>query len=169
MAKNKGGRPPRFKSASEIQVLVDEYFKKCEGTFLEDEDGNYVLNNKGYPIKIDFKRPGIVGLALYLGFNSRQSLLNYQAKPEFLDVITRARSRCEEYIESCELFSRDGARGAEFWLRAVAKWDDRPPDDETEKEKRKQELREIFGEVMNADKFDSTKTFSQQTTEADNS
>ena len=50
-----------------------------------------------------------------LGFTTRQSLLNYQAKKQFVDTITRAKSRCEDYAES-RLFDRDGAMGAKFSL-----------------------------------------------------
>ena len=57
----------------------------------------------------------ITGLALALGFNSRQSLLNYQAKEEFLDTITRAKAKVEQYAEE-RLFDKDGANGAKFSL-----------------------------------------------------
>ncbi len=42
--------------------------------------------------------------------------MNYQAKKEFNDTITRAKSRVEEYAES-RLFDRDGSNGAQFSLR----------------------------------------------------
>ena len=57
----------------------------------------------------------IHGLALALGFTSRQSLLNYKAKREFLDTVTRARLRVEQYAAE-RLFDRDAQRGAQFTL-----------------------------------------------------
>ena len=57
----------------------------------------------------------ITGLALALGFTSRQALLNYQEKPEFVDAITRAKARVEQYAEE-RLFDKDGANGAKFSL-----------------------------------------------------
>ncbi len=41
-------------------------------------------------------------------------MLNYQAKPEFVDTVTRAKSRVE-YAET-RLFDKDGANGAKFSL-----------------------------------------------------
>ena len=57
----------------------------------------------------------IQGLALALGFTSRQSLLNYKAKREFVDTVTRARLRVEQYAAE-RLFDRDAQRGAHFTL-----------------------------------------------------
>ena len=69
----------------------------------------------------------MTGLALALGFASRQALLNYQGKKAFNDTITRAKSRCEEYAES-RLYDRDGARGAQFSLEHNFKWLDQDKD-----------------------------------------
>jgi hypothetical protein len=114
--KNKGGRPPMFKSANEMQVIIDKYFKDCEGEILTNrETGETVYDKYGQPVWIHVKPPTITGLALTLGFNSRQTLLNYQDKEEFLDTITRAKARVEEYAES-RLFDKDGANGAKFSL-----------------------------------------------------
>lgn len=121
MEKNKGGRPPYYKTKEEIQMKIDEYFKQCEGEYLTDENGEIVLNKYDVPIKINEKVPTVTGLALHLGFTSRQSLLDYAGKKEFLDTITRAKSRCEEYAES-RLYDRDGARGAEFSLSVNFGW-----------------------------------------------
>ena len=74
----------------------------------------------------------MTGLALALGFTSRQALLNYQAKPKFVDTIMRAKSRCEEYAES-RLYDRDGANGAKFSLTNNFKgWSDKPEQDKSD-------------------------------------
>lgn len=110
------GKPPRYKDAEEIQKLIDEYFKECAGIPYTDENGQPLTTEKGAVIyKTPPKPPTVTGLALALGFNSRQSLLNYQEKQEFLDTITRAKSRVEEYAEE-RLFDKDGANGAKFSL-----------------------------------------------------
>ena len=57
----------------------------------------------------------ITGLALALGFNSRQTLLNYQGKEEFMDTIKRAKAIVERYAEE-RLYDKDGANGAKFSL-----------------------------------------------------
>ena len=67
----------------------------------------------------------MTGLALALGFTSRMALLNYQAKKEFVDTITRAKTMVEAYTEQ-RLFDRDGANGAQFSLRNNFKgWNER--------------------------------------------
>lgn len=119
------GRPPKYTSPEQIEGLIDEYFKKCEGKVLtvEDEDGKQVpvLDKYGKPIIYDAHPPTVTGLALALGFESRQTLLNYQGKKEFRRVITRAKSRIEMYTEE-RLFDRDGANGAKFSLENNWGW-----------------------------------------------
>lgn len=110
------GAPPKYKNVSEIKELIDNYFKECEGEPFLNEDGQPLTTEKGAVIYKKSPKPlTVTGLALALGFNSRQSLLNYQEKPEFLDTITRAKSRVEEYAEE-RLFDKDGANGAKFSL-----------------------------------------------------
>ena len=104
-----------YNTAEEIQEKIDQYFAECEGTQLHDKDGNPLLNKYGLPIFVNVKPPTITGLALALGFTSRQALLNYQAKEEFVDTITRAKSRVECYAEE-RLYDKDGANGAKFNL-----------------------------------------------------
>lgn len=114
MADSKVGRPPKYKSKKEIQEKIDAYFKSCEGEPLI-LDGEPVIDKYG-DIVIVGKRPlTITGLALALGFNSRQSLLNYQDKEEFMDTITRAKAKVEQYAEE-RLYDKDGANGAKFSL-----------------------------------------------------
>lgn len=117
----KPGRKPTFTSAEEIQTKVDQYFKDCLGTPFLDDDGRPMRDKFGEIIMMDARPPTVTGLALALGFHSRQSLLNYQAKKEFMDTITRAKMRVEEYCET-RLFDRDGQRGAEFNLRYNFRW-----------------------------------------------
>lgn len=111
----KAGRPPKYKSVKGMQKKINAYFESCKGRILTDNEGKPVLNKHGMPIIIDEKPPTITGLALALGFNSRQSLLNYQDKEEFMDTITRAKAKVEQYTEE-RLFDKDGANGAKFSL-----------------------------------------------------
>ena len=112
---NKGGRPPMYNTKEEMQEKIDAYFNECKGQMLKDDDGNVMTDKHGCPIIVDSKPLTITGLALALGFNSRQALLNYQAKDEFNDTITRAKTRIEQYAEE-RLFDKDGANGAKFSL-----------------------------------------------------
>lgn len=97
-AKHAGGRPRKYESVGEMQGAIDEYFDNSEKTT-------------------------ICGLALALGFNSRQSLLNYEGYgEEFLDTIKRAKSRIEEYYE--EHLVENNAAGSIFALKNFG-WQDK--------------------------------------------
>lgn len=99
---NPVGRPPRFKTADEMEVLVDEYFE----ALMADE--KFV--------------PTVNGLALHLGFTSRQSLINYGGKPEFVDVVKRARTILENAWE--QRLVGPNAAGTIFWLKNQG-WSDK--------------------------------------------
>jgi hypothetical protein len=73
--KHPGGRPRKYQSVEQLQAAIDSYFESTE-------------------------KVTITGLALHLGFNSRQALINYEGyEPEFHDAIKRAKSRVEAYYE----------------------------------------------------------------------
>lgn len=114
-------RPLKYKTVEELQAAIDAYFEDCRGKPLVDDKGNAATDKYGEPVIVGAHPPTVTGLALALGFTNRQSLLNYQGKKQFLDTITRAKSRCEAYAES-RLFDRDGARGAQFSLEHNFKW-----------------------------------------------
>ncbi len=123
--KKAGGRPPKYKNVEEIEKKIDEYFEECKGEVIKNDDGEPVLNKYGMPVIINNRPPTVTGLALALGFTSRQALLNYQSKKEFVDTITRAKSRVEQYTEE-RLFDKDGAAGAKFSLSNNFKgWDEK--------------------------------------------
>ncbi len=109
------GRPPKFDSPEQMQVLIDKYFEECKGHILYNDDGSPVLDKYGNAVIIDAHPPTVTGLALALGFSTRLSLLNYQAKPAFVNTVSRAKSRVEQYAEE-RLFDKDGANGAKFSL-----------------------------------------------------
>lgn len=97
-AKNLGGKPPMYTSPEELSEKVDSYF--------EDEDS-----------------PTWSGLALYLGFNSRQALNYYMdEKPGYLDPLKKALLKIEiEYEKG--LAGRNPA-GSIFALKNFG-WTDR--------------------------------------------
>ena len=120
-----GGRKPFWESVNGMQEVIDDYFKRCEGTELLDSNGDVRLNKYDEPIMIGATPPTVTGLALALGFVSRQSLLEYQAEEEFADTITRAKARVEEYAEK-RLFDKEGSNGAQFSLKNNFKlWKDK--------------------------------------------
>lgn len=101
------------------------------GRFIIGDDGFPICDKWGKPFIIHQRPPTVTGLALALGFTSRQALLDYQAKKEFVDTVTRAKSRIEAYAEE-RLFDRDGQRGAEFSLKYNFRWVDEKKDDSKE-------------------------------------
>lgn len=126
------GRPPKYKTVEEIQKKIDEYFKSCDGEMLKDDEGNPIFDKFGNPVFVHVKPPTVTGLALALGFTTRLSLINYQAKPQFVNAITRAKSFVEAYAEG-RLFDRDGALGAKFSLANNFKgWREKPDSSDTD-------------------------------------
>jgi hypothetical protein len=93
------GRPPKYNSPEEMQTAIDEYFEDHQPRIRKDSVGNPIINKNGLP-SIDLNPPTISGLALFLGFSNRTSLYEYEKESEYSDTIKRARSRCEEFVES---------------------------------------------------------------------
>ena len=127
----KTGHPPKYATVEEMQAVIDRYFEDCKGETIIGDDGIPILDKFGQPFIIHQRPPTVTGLALALGFTSRQALLNYQAKKEFVDTVTRAKARIEAYAEE-RLFDRDGQRGAEFSLKYNFRWADEKKQDEDE-------------------------------------
>ena len=121
----------KYQTAEEMSEAIERYFKDCEKHALTDKNGNTVYDKHGNPVIVAHP-PTVTGLALALGFKTRQSLLNYQARTKaFNDIITVAKSRCEEYAES-RLYGRDGVNGAKFSLMNNFKgWREKPAEDNT--------------------------------------
>lgn len=79
-----GGRPVKFETVEQMNTLVDGYFAS--------EDARAKENGWKLPIYT------MSGLALALGL-SRQSLINYREKDEFLDTLKEATQRVEAMVE----------------------------------------------------------------------
>lgn len=97
-----GGRPLKFKSVEELQEKIDAYFATT-GHYV-DKDGN----DKFEPVTI-------TGLALALG-TSRETLVNYEERPEFFDAIKEAKTKCENFAERM-LYMGKSPTGAIFALK----------------------------------------------------
>ena len=86
------GRPLKYKTAEEMQAGIDEYFELCQPKYATDADGNVLKDNSGNPIT-ELNPPTITGLALHLGFESRQSMYDYEARGEYKGIISKAREK----------------------------------------------------------------------------
>lgn len=117
MVRKKAERGKRtYKTPEEMQEVIDDYFDACRGhVWINEDTGEPYCDKHGVPIVVDVEPPTITGLALALGFTNRQSLLNYQNKAEFEEVVTRAKLRVEHYAET-RLYDKEGLNGAKFNL-----------------------------------------------------
>ncbi len=88
-----------------MQTVIDQYF--------EDADA------KKWPYTVP-------DLALALGFTSRQSLLNYQYKPEYMDTIKRAKLRIEGQRARQLVQGQGVVAGQIFDLKNNFGWRDQP-------------------------------------------
>lgn len=93
------GRPLKFKTAEELQTLIDEYFSTREVEYLKDDEGALVTDKYGNPVILHWNSPTITGLCLFLGFSSRKDLMNYQGRAAFLHTVSRAKLRIEASYE----------------------------------------------------------------------
>jgi hypothetical protein len=95
------GRPPKYNNAKELEDKINEYFEDCK-------------KNKIFPL--------ITGLALHLGFESRQSFYDYEKHDEYSYIIKRARLKVESGYEA-KLLSQN-TTGAIFGLKNMG-WTDK--------------------------------------------
>lgn len=100
-----GGRPRVFDSADEMQAAIDGYFSLLKET-------------KG--------KSTVTGLALALGFESRQSIYDYKESGEFSYIIKRALLQVENGYE--ERLSENNVTGAIFALKNMG-WKDKTEQD----------------------------------------
>lgn len=122
---NNGGRPPVYETPEALISRINEYFNWIGGEYHE-EDGP-----EGEKVKVCDRapeRPTVTGLALFLGFDSKQSLYDYKKKEEFSYPIKRALSVVENAYENA-LMSQ-GATGAIFALKNM-EWTDKQQYDHT--------------------------------------
>lgn len=117
------GRPQVYTNIKDIEKVIEDYFNSCKGPLI-DKEGNVLKDGNGQPIMVYIKPVTVTGLCLSLGFTSRQTLLNYQNRPDLMDAIIRAKLMCQDYAET-RLYDKDGVNGAKFSLVNNFGWVDR--------------------------------------------
>ena len=95
--KHAGGRPRIFESPEEMQVKIDEYFKKMKKT------GDIPL---------------VAELALEIGLSCTQSLRDYQARKEFSFIVKGAKEKCGFILNKMALRNEVNAKIAGLNLSA---------------------------------------------------
>lgn len=119
---------PQFKNAKEIRKIATAYMKCCRGEELLDGNGAIIRDKTGIPIRYNARPPTLIGLALALGFDSRQGFLAFTGNHELVYELNRAKAYVEEYTEE-RLFDKDGIGGAKFILaNDFTGWSERPRD-----------------------------------------
>lgn len=107
----------KYRSLKKLQAAIDEYFETglTARTFLTGVDP--------YKKEITIRVPTITGLALFLGFASRQSIYDYEKDGRFSYIIKRARLKVEvNYEEMLQL--NTVASGPIFALKNMG-WTDK--------------------------------------------
>lgn len=123
----------KFNSPEEMQTKIDAYFEECKGEVLLDKYGEPIFDKYGEPVIHGAKPLTVTGLALALGFTTRQALLNYQGRGEYKAIIEAAKLKIENYAEM-RLYDRDGWNGARFNLQNNFRaWDADKPVQDTKK------------------------------------
>ncbi|MEG2915959.1 MAG: terminase small subunit [Oscillospiraceae bacterium] len=122
---------PAFKSAKELQSLVNKYFNSLNGEMLLDENNIPVSDKNGLVYEVPPKPPTLTGLALALGFRGRLSLLKFHGDEKLEEIIETALSRVEEYIEG-RLFDKGCTTGAKFSLENNFNWISQEYEDDDE-------------------------------------
>jgi len=118
------GRPATFETDEQLSVKVEEYFKWIEGEYQDT-----VIEETKVKQRIWLRHPEpatITGLALYLGFESRQSFYDYEDKEGFTYTIKRARLRIENEYE--KKLSGNNVAGPIFALKNLS-WKDKTEQD----------------------------------------
>lgn len=114
-----GGRPRTYETEQELQAAIDEYFVYILGL------KQSIANEKGDITEVWTRQPEpatVTGLALHIGFESRQSIYDYEKNGLFSYIIKNARLRVE-----CEYEKKLSAQfptGAIFALKNMG-WKDK--------------------------------------------
>ena len=102
---------PKFESPDDLNTMVDEYLNHPPIRTVITKDG-----------PVDYPAITITGLALHLGFESRQSLYDYEKKENFSYIIKKARLFVENAYEYPLQFGN--STGAIFELKNMS-WTDK--------------------------------------------
>jgi len=110
------GRPPKFKTAEELQDAINDYFNNGV------EKKKVLVGRAPNQELLEIPVPTITGLCYYIGFESRQSFYDYEKKNGFSYTIKRARLFIEKEYE--QLLQVGNTTGAIFALKNMG-WSDK--------------------------------------------
>ncbi|RYU91072.1 hypothetical protein EWM62_03805 [Mucilaginibacter terrigena] len=118
----------RLSSARGYTMRINRYFDLIKGKFHMELLPNTALKEKG---KLTYQKiwdtepepPTLSGLALFLGFNSRNEFEAYERGGEFANHVKRARLRIEAEYE--KKLHYQSSTGAIFMLKSLG-WAEKP-------------------------------------------
>jgi hypothetical protein len=117
---------PLFTSAKAVDKLIAQYFKWIEGEYIEETESKPAKNTADTAEqKAHTREPEpatIAGLALHLGFESRQAFEEYEAVGKYAGKLKRARLRIEAGYEM--KLHKQSPTGAIFALKNMG-WNER--------------------------------------------
>ena len=139
---------PIFRSAAEINSKIERYFRSCEPVQAVDDECAPMFDKNGAPVYAVQEVPLTVsGLAIALGFGSREELLSYRGKPFAENAIHTALLRIENYAEE-RLFDKGQSSGAKYFLEGNFKAWNEDGDGENDTIRRLDEVLETLDRTM---------------------
>lgn len=128
------GRPAFYTDPEELKNAIQEYFDSCVPVW--GDDGQLrELNN-----------PTVSGLAYALGFESRQSMYDYEKREQFSYIIRRARLFVESHYEKNLCNPQIKAMGSIFALKNMGWFDKAPDSNGDNSDKLAQVIRDVMAE-----------------------
>jgi len=119
------GRPVKYKTPADMQLMINLYFLACKFNFTNDEELIKGLPKKDKDVieRIDCIHPTVTGLAIALGM-TRRTLIDYDGKtPAFSHTVKKAKARVEAYVEQRLYYAN--AVGSIFNLKNNFGWADK--------------------------------------------
>lgn len=117
-----------YPSAGKLSALIDEYFYQIAGSYhWEESPVKITKTTTAETVKQKVwdqepEPPTLTGLALHLGFNSKEAFEDYEKAGRFADQLKRARLRIEAEYEKKLHFQ--SSTGAIFALKSMG-WTDK--------------------------------------------
>lgn len=112
-------RPPKYDTPEQMQEVIDRYFSDCKLNRVSMLMEPPVFRDDTIT---DDEFPTVSGLALVLGM-TRQALIDYSEKSEFLDTVKTAKTKIESVLEQ-RLF-HNSPTGVIFNLKNNYNWKDK--------------------------------------------
>jgi len=130
----KVGKPLEYETPQELEEWIDMYFDECKQN--RNIQRKLMPSNQSQENPVDYDalvlekehdftediHPTVTGLALYLGM-SRLSLINYEGREEYVNIVKMGKARVETYLDQ-KTYSPNN-NGVQFNLKNNFNWKDK--------------------------------------------